>query len=62
MLVHEIMNKIKKIEEDIKRIKNKTPKVVDKNTTVELNYLDDINPLLVDANKLIRIYELLEVK
>ena len=62
MIVNEVIVKIKKIEEDIKRVENKIPKMRDRNTTVELNYMDDIVPLISDAQVLMRKYKLLEIK
>lgn len=61
MRVCDVMHKIDKIKIDSDRIKEKLPKVMDNDTTIELNYFKDIRPLLSIANELIIMLGELEV-
>jgi len=52
MRVYELLATLDRIEEDTKRVISKRPAVCDKDTTLELNYFEDVLPLLQDADEL----------
>lgn len=62
MRVYELLEKLKKLEEDKKRVREKLPTGVrSKDTEVTLNYFTDILPLLADADELKFMLERLQV-
>lgn len=61
MRVYELLATLDRIEEDKKRVISKRPAVCDKDTTLELNYFEDVLPLLQDADELKFMLQRLEV-
>ena len=62
MRVYELLGKLKKIEENKKRVIDKLPEGVrSKDTEVTLNYFTDILPLLADVDELKFMLERLQV-
>lgn len=61
MRVYELLAKLEQLENDKKRVMDKRPTTCDKDTVMELNYFEDVLPLLADVDELKFMLHRLEV-